>query len=691
MYTISNVAKKSNLALAYTRLLTNPESTYKNFFRDTYSVYGMASEKNIALLQKKVKTGYLPTQSIRVFMPKANGLNRMYTLLSIEDQIVYQAYANILAKSLTSIPEITKRYKKSVFGNLCAKPDSDFFYQRWQDSYKAYTKAIIKAFQKGYKYIASFDLTACYDSINHNILRSILKDKFRFSDNCAESFTDLLEKWETADGRQLGTGIPQGPQASGIVAEAVLQEYDAYIETLQKTMQFVYYRYVDDIRILAQDENTVKWVLFLLDKKSKELGLFPQSSKISAHEITDIDKEIKRISKPLFEDEFDDEKKSQIATTEIRKLLKEDPADLTSIRRYFQCVNQNSKTNKLAISAVKKYPNLIHSFAYYVLRYPRVIPPSISDYTYQCCLDKTQQFAAGILLESIKGKLNATDAHRFSELAKELLNCDKKDPFIVDCRFKAQLLSFILKYDTAPFGKRRVAYMMKSNWWVKSSFIHLAEKDTCMGNLSNEILHEFISSDVPDLSLAVANYYLLLDDLHTRPQLSGIAPIAQNVLKESGLISRSRYTNSQINKYLFELTQTQYKIAWKKILGKEHGQIERTLFTALGYWKTDLTAFVNLWDTLDDRICSVLTAAHPELGGYVLGRIGGIKGSKAFLAILPNYYKMCMDIHDLRLSSFLSHSEVRKTHAYTGPIQQGKRKNIQRLIKDGIDELVLFW
>ena len=167
MYTIVNVAKQSNLTLAYTRLLTNPESTYKNLFRDTYSIYGMASEKNIALLQKSVKAGYLPTQSIRVFMPKANGLNRMYTLLSIEDQIVYQAYANILAKSLTSIPEITKRYKKSVFGNLCAPPESEFFYQRWQDSYKAYTKATIRAFQKGYKYIASFDLTACYDSINH--------------------------------------------------------------------------------------------------------------------------------------------------------------------------------------------------------------------------------------------------------------------------------------------------------------------------------------------------------------------------------------------------------------------------------------------------------------------------------------------------------------------------------------------
>lgn len=127
MFTILNVAKQSNLVLAYNRLLTNPESTYKNFFRDTYSIYGMASDKNIVLLSKRVKTGYIPMQSIRVFMPKTNGLNRMYTLLSIEDQIVYQAYANILANALTSNLQITKRYKKSVFGNLCSQSNSDFF------------------------------------------------------------------------------------------------------------------------------------------------------------------------------------------------------------------------------------------------------------------------------------------------------------------------------------------------------------------------------------------------------------------------------------------------------------------------------------------------------------------------------------------------------------------------------------
>ena len=73
MYTISDVYKQENLVLSYQRLVTNPESTYKDFFRDTYSTYAMALDKNICFLRSKFKAGYLPATSIRTFMPKANG------------------------------------------------------------------------------------------------------------------------------------------------------------------------------------------------------------------------------------------------------------------------------------------------------------------------------------------------------------------------------------------------------------------------------------------------------------------------------------------------------------------------------------------------------------------------------------------------------------------------------------------
>ncbi len=688
MYTIKSVYRQSNLKLAYRRIITNPESTYKNFFRDTYSFYAMAIDDNTKSSSAKIKAGYMPEQSIRVFMPKSNGLSRMYTLLSLEDQIVYQAFANIIAEAI-STDKVRKRYRKSVFGNLYTSKESEFFYQPWKESYKSYTKAIVRAHQKGNAFIASFDLTACYDSINHSLLKQILVAN-HISENCVNEFIRLLGKWESTDGLSLGTGIPQGPLASGIIAEVVLAKYDEYAEQLQKKYEFKYYRYVDDIRILSHNEETVKWVLFLLDRKSKELGLFPQSSKITVHKISNIEDEIKRISKPLFDDEFDDDQKQEYAQKSIRALLKEDPADLTSIKRYFQFVGHNSKTNKLAIMAVSKFPNLIHSFAYYVYRYPRVVPKSLIDYIFSCCLDNTKQFSAGILLESIITNINTTDQKRFAVLANTLLKRDKTEHFLVDCRFKAQLMLIVSMYGKATIKSIHRRITQETNWWIKKELI---SKLFSLGKaeIAIPLSLAHITKGNDDVALCAAHTVLLSCVPNQLPPLQEIAPIAQNTLKRAGMIQRSRYSNSQINRYLSEIIKQPYSYPWKKKLGKEHAQLELNFFQAFCYWQTDLTAFVNLWDTIDDRLCSLVVVDHSELGGYTLGTVGGISNSKGFKSHLPAFHKMVNEIHELRLTSHLSHSKVKRTNNYTGPIKSSERKRILALVTSGINELTSYW
>ncbi len=690
MYKISNVYKKDNLILAFDRLLSNPESTYKNYFRNAYFAYGIALESNIAILQKKIKSGYLPLSTIRSFMPKANGLSRMYTLMSIEDQIVYQAYANIVSKALSSKQIIRKRYKNIVFGNLPSSSESIYFYRPWQDSYKAYTKSIIKAYQNGNKYIASFDLTACYDSINHHLLWNILKDSYHFSESCTNQFIQLIEKWESSDGLELGTGIPQGPLASGIIAEIVLAEYDSLIESLQKNLDFKYYRYVDDIKILSNDESTVRWVLFLLDKKSKELGFFPQSTKITIHEISNIDDEIKRISKPLFGDDFDDDRKSAVAVSSIRQILKKNSDDITTIKRYFQYIKQDAKSNRVAITAISKFPNLIHSFTFYIKRYPRKLPVSLTNYIYNCCNDKTQQFSAGVLLESSIGKFNDKDAERFLLLSKKILDEDKKYPYICDSRFKSQLLCVIILYGKR-FGVQQKNCIKKSDWWVQSNFIYQAYKYNMVDKVEVNYLSSCLQENICDISIAAASCYLVSNKNYNLPKVNEMSSYSQNIFKAASLIQRSQYSCSQINRYLRELTNVTFKFRWKKALGKEHNYIERTLFTAICYWNTDLTAFVNIWDTLDDKMCSLLVVKHAELGGYTLGKVGGIKDSNGFKNNIPKFHCMCMAIHEMRLSSYLSHSEIKNSHKYTGPIPQKMRKQIIKLITEGIEELIEYW
>lgn len=687
MYTVTNVYKYGNLELAYNRLITNPESTYKTYFRNTYNDFALSLDENIKNIRSEMKAGYLPKYTIRTFMPKSNGLSRMYTLLTIEDQIVYQAYANIIAEAICN-KIVRGRYKKSVFGNLYTDKENQFFYQPWRESYIAYTRAIVQAYNSGLKYIASFDLTACYDSINHSLIKNLMM-KNHFSENCANEFVRLLGKWESENGPELGTGIPQGPQASGIVAEMVLTEYDEYIENLQKKYKFKYFRYVDDIRVLADNEKTVQWVLFLLDKKSKELGLFPQSSKIDVHKIDDINLEVKRISLPLFEDDFEEEEKQKIAIKNISILLKKNDVDLTLVKRYFHFVKHSSYANKVSIKLVRQCPNFIHSFAYYILRYPRKLPRSITDFIFEVCNDKSQQFAAGILLEVAINNMTNSDNQRFLKLAEKLIKEDAKTHFIVDCRFEVQLILLTIIYGNLSKYRYRKLLEKEYNWWeIKEIVPKISLYDD---DLTKTFICKQLSNPNSDDALASARAVFEAPLEYELPAIASMSAVVQNTFKKAGIIQRSRYNNSQINKYIFEIIEKDLKFAWKKKLGKEHEHLERNIFSAMNYWKTDLTAFVNIWDTIDDRLCYEVTTAHSELGGYNLGNIGGIQNSIAFKNILPKFHKMAMEIHKLRLHSYLSHAVIRNTNYYTGPIKQKERKRISKLIQEGLEELISYW
>ena len=262
--------------------------------------------------------------------------------------------------------------------------------------------------------------------------------------------------------------------------------------------------------------------------------------------------------------------------------------------------------------------------------------------------------------------------------------------FIVDDRYKLQLITLILLYGNQ-LTKQQRSIIADCSWWIKSKLMYQIAKFNLDGKIGSNYIIECLQSSSSDIALAGAHYYLVEDKMEKLPAIRTLSPVAQNLLKQAGLIQRSQYSNSQIQRYLCEITETKISFVWKKKLGREHNQLERTLFVALGYWKTDLTAFVNLWDTIDDRICSLLTVAHPELGGYTFGKIGCIEKSKKFISQLPKFHKMCMEIHELRLSSHLSHAEIKRTQKYTGPIQQQKRKHIKNLITEGIFELTTYW
>lgn len=688
IYTISHVRSKKNLNLAYQRIIKNQESTYKNYFRDLYTAYNFSLKDNLSSLAQRMKVGYIPSNSVKTYLPKSNGLSRMYTLLSIEDQVVYQAYCNIIAKAINT-SDYKKRRKKSVFGNLFAGDDSLFFYRKWQDSYKSFTRAIIKAYESSYDYIATFDLTACYDSINHILLKEVLIQS-HISENTVNQFIGLLKCWGSTSSGNIGIGIPQGPISSGIVAECILSKYDAFIEELQKHFDFKYFRYVDDIKIFARDKETAEWVLFLLDKKSKDLGLFPQASKVHIRKITDINDEIKRISLPLFEDDTLDDKKYEIVYKRLQKMIRYNSSDVTTIRRLYGEVKCSYKVNHLLIRGLKQYPNLIHAFSFYITRYPRQLPKSLTDYIYEVSYNNTTQFVAGTLLQASRNKLSDADVERFIDLSKSWLKNSKTRAQIIDPRFRVELYGFILQSDSRRKNIEK-EILNEFNWWERKELISIIDISK-----HYSLFHSSLKGEFADTALISAKRYVEESINLNKIKIADINDAAQRVLKNAGIIARKKSSINQINRCIKIITDINININWKQFMKTHYDAVEETMFLAQTYWQTDLTSFINVWDTINDTIFDELSLQHSDvLGGHTLGSFGFVECNK-FKVALPKFQKSCKYIHNLRLHSPLSHMYIRNNTMsqtglkYTKVISSKERKQIKKMIKESLNEISQF-
>jgi hypothetical protein len=98
---LENVFDIKNLRRAYRWILSNHDSEYKSYFRDSYDAFAIASETHLKWIRGEgVKERYQLAHASKVLTPKPSGILRPITLLTVEDQIVYQACVNPIAEAL---------------------------------------------------------------------------------------------------------------------------------------------------------------------------------------------------------------------------------------------------------------------------------------------------------------------------------------------------------------------------------------------------------------------------------------------------------------------------------------------------------------------------------------------------------------------------------------------------------------
>lgn len=140
MADLDQLRHPDNLRRAWRWIRSNADAAYKSYFRSAYAHYAVAEDALLDDLADRLKRDiYEPESACKLYRPKASGILRPLSLLSVEDQIVYQAAVNLVAEKLQ--PRVVYRYNKQVFGHLYAGRTSTWFYRKWSEGYKAFNDA----------------------------------------------------------------------------------------------------------------------------------------------------------------------------------------------------------------------------------------------------------------------------------------------------------------------------------------------------------------------------------------------------------------------------------------------------------------------------------------------------------------------------------------------------------------------
>lgn len=236
---LEKILSKDNMNIAFKRVKANKgASGIDDMTVDELLQY---LKENGEQIKKDIREGrYNPKAVRRVEIPKTDGSKRKLGIPTVVDRVIQQA----IAQQLSIIYE--PKFSENSYGFRPNKSAQD---------------AVLKAkeiMNNGYKWVVDLDLEKFFDTVNQDLLISIIRRTVN-EDKVVSIIRKYLQVGVLVNGvfEKTEEGTPQGGNISPILSNIMLNELDKELE--KRGLEFV--RYADDCVIFTKSRKSAERVM----------------------------------------------------------------------------------------------------------------------------------------------------------------------------------------------------------------------------------------------------------------------------------------------------------------------------------------------------------------------------------------------------------------------------------------------